>query len=937
MKKNFKWVIALAPLIFMGCSDSIESIIVPLKSGDDVQFAVAKNLGTPQTRTMYEDQWDEKTIQAIYWGNYMSGKNDTVSIYCPDTERGFAKYHVNPLSNSSVAETIVKTGNIGVQWGAQNTAHTFYAFYPANRASESLQGDNKSVIRATLKTGQSPILYKQKANGDDISKLAVIESFKSYIDSQINSSGGVAETTPRTIYGMPDMEAAVMVARKTMAAEEFGNPVPLQFNVLADVLDITINGPITPNTLNGNDLPEGQREAKFIRIQAVTVEVVDLTTGGEAAAADPSKYEIDVDYPISGTFDLDMSAEAQNAGNMVTNVQGDPVIQLQTSQTDAQGGVYYPTLFVRSDNHTNVDKLRLRTFLIPGQITGQTLNRLRIHVQTDCGDYYKMLKNDDSGFVSGQIYPVKLNYFQMAGQTFDLKKWIGQLDPDIYISELSIPGAWHAANTNYQGAHTMKELYNAGVRAFEVHTLNGTIPQEYNNLGTGFNKETAEYYPEHLNESTTEGNVTRGEQQGNLTEGSSTSSTSEIYTSAGIGSRTYTNTETETQTVTAQFEVTQSGTISYKQKPKYSLRLYRTQNVTSTDPNPDSSLSDAVIELSEVMNKDGLIVLEFGMDGQRGVTVPYRNVSVQRERKGVVSVTGTRTRTRTQTGSSTWSISGWSTPEYGEWSNWNDWSSVTWNSTPTPDGEWTTTGSSISYVNTDVNATEAWVVAVQSCLNRLKSYPNNQTKKPYTVYPYEVTRNTTIRDVQGSVIVKVNTNNVENQDTGNENGWEPNTPALFSRWLNAEVPQTINMKWGQPIVPTPLIENSDDDMRWCFSELDNIGSSCDSRKRSIDAMNSIAYGNYLGGRHRTFYETSLGGYLNGSINETNCISVAEILNTYGLEKISNPSRNPCPLGLVFMNYVIPPSDNNKIPSAELIRAIINNNRAFRLHRITDGK
>lgn len=39
------------------------------------------------------------------------------------------------------------------------------------------------------------------------------------------------------------------------------------------------------------------------------------------------------------------------------------------------------------------------------------------------------------------------------------------------------------------------------------------------------------------------------------------------------------------------------------------------------------------------------------------------------------------------------------------------------------------------------------------------------------------------------------------------------------------------------------------------------------------------------------------------------------------------------MGLVFMNYVIPPTgEEDTFKSSELIRAVINNNKAFLLHR-----
>lgn len=101
-------------------------------------------------------------------------------------------------------------------------------------------------------------------------------------------------------------------------------------------------------------------------------------------------------------------------------------------------------------------------------------------------------------------------------------------------------------------------------------------------------------------------------------------------------------------------------------------------------------------------------------------------------------------------------------------------------------------------------------------------------------------------------------------------------------------------------------------------------------------MNGVAASNYADGTHRTFYETSLGGYLNGSQSASNCLAVAKELHPYVLKRLGNPTRQQVPLGLVFMNYVIAlDGQEETYKSSELIRAVINNNKAFRLHRKGD--
>lgn len=895
MKLNCKWALVLLPLFFAGCEDKIEQPTPSIAyEGDDVRFSVDNS---PNSRTMYQDAWDETKPQAIYWGNYVTGDEEFINIYCPDNPgRGFARYKVNPKSdgNSNVAETIVKTSEIGVQWGASGKPYTFYAFYPADRASTTLENGN--TIRATVGTGQSPQAYKYAEitageTSPDLNTLTELESFKTYNEANYNPSGSIATGGAKTIYGMPDMNAAVMVARKTMPAEKFGYDVPLQFKVLADVLDITLNGPVRPNTLNTDS------EAQFIQIQAVTIEVVtpkeNNSTDKEGnPITDVSKFETDNSVLISGSFDLNM------ADGTVSNISGNSTVQLQTSMSNADGGVYYPTLFVRKDAestaYADLDHLRLRAFLIPGQITGSNLNKLRVHLQTNCGDFYQMLENDGN-FVTGNIYPVKFGFFKVRGADFDLKAWIGQLNPNIFISELSIPGAWHAANTNYQGSHSLKEMYDAGVRAFEVHTKNGTSLRQAGNMENDFDlSSTTDNFEEPFIRTNT-GSPTIKNDVTNVTNGSAESGSWNIDGTTYSYRRPVTGTagSVEIKTVTEAYTV-----------PKFWLRLYRTQDTSESEP-----LSDAISNLHSTMNESGIIFLEVGMDTQKDVSdVPYRSLTT-------TTVTATKTNA---------TVRGYQYSRYGV-----IWSESYWDTADMSGAQETTDTQTVANGTFTLNGKEAWAIAVRSCFENLAD--------KNIIYDGALTRFTTIAQVKGKIIAKVNTNDEYNEVSY---AWGTNTPALFSRWIDgsAKTPLTINLKWKSPVAPyMPGTEEPDSDpdaLRWCFSELDNIigyGSSLKERQDAIKEMNTIAAKNYKGGLHRTFYESSIGGYVSNESDPYG--AVAKSLNTFALSRITNPTREAVPLGLVFMNYVIPPTgEETTYNSAALIRAIINNNKAFLLNR-----
>lgn len=903
MKKKLKWAIALAPLMFVGCAEQIE-VGPKASSGDDVLFMV-ENTSNGTTRTMYQDNWDDKNPQAVYWGNYLETTPEYINIYCPNTERGFAKYEVTPQKdadnkNTNVAATVAKVSDIGVQWGAENIDHTFYAFYPADKAKETLEGGN--TIVATVDGDQSPQMYKQKETAEtnfNTETFKKIGSFEDYNKEEYGSDGSSLKTKPsKTIYGMPDMSAAVMMAKTSMAGK-YGDKVPLEFKVLADVLDLTFNGPVSPNSLGGN--AGGTKVTRSqIKIQSVTIDVVTPGTG--TTQKDIAEFPIDNTKSISGSFKLDMDAE------QVTGItDGKPTVTLETSM-----GGGNPTLFVRTEigdtdtpTATQIDHLRLRAFLIPGQIKGTDLNKLRIHIQTDCGDFYKMLVGDDTD-ITGKIYPVKLGYFKQRGQEFDLTRWIGQLDPNIYLSELSIPGAWHAANSAYQGnlgVDGLLVLYKAGVRAFEVHVKNGTDLRKAGDMETAFNfnTETENFkYP-----FTYSSNISY-----NLTNPS--------YGARESGTWYVNGTKYSYRRSVTATSVKKTSDITEYIVPKFWLRLFRYSGDTTTP------MSTALEKLHGVMNSDGLIFLEVGEEGSSAISgVKYRSGKSYNQtlEKNDVTITGYQ----------------YSNSNYS-WLTVYDFDMSGATETKADEKELPTGGTF------SLTAREAWAIAVRSCFENLANKD--------IVYEGKLDRFTTINDVKGKIVTKINTNGFD--DKGNSEAsylWGDNTPGLFSRWIDgsADTPLTINMKWKSPVEPyisrfSNELDPDENALRWCFSELDNIvgfGSSVKKRQQAIIEMNKIAATNYAGGLHRTFYETMIGGYTGGSWSggtETTCLGAAKEFNPFVVNRLSDPTRQNVPLGLVFMNYAIPPTGGeDTYKSAELIQLIINNNKAFRLHRSTDGK
>ena len=101
-----------------------------------------------------------------------------------------------------MAESITKVGEAGVQWGAEGTAHNFYAFYPAENAGDAFVGDGDNMIRASVDNGQSSKAFRAVVGGG----TTVYDGQYSLTDVQNNSAQNTASRA--TIFAQPDMSSS---------------------------------------------------------------------------------------------------------------------------------------------------------------------------------------------------------------------------------------------------------------------------------------------------------------------------------------------------------------------------------------------------------------------------------------------------------------------------------------------------------------------------------------------------------------------------------------------------------------------------------------------------------------------------------------------------------------------------------------------------------
>lgn len=249
-------------------------------------------------------------------------------------------------------------------------------------------------------------------------------------------------TTPVTnLQTNADMNCALMIAKEKGYTPSTDNQakVGLQFEPFATMLDVTVNGTTGSNTQT------------TVRITSVIIEA---------------------DAPIAGDFTYDYESGALTLGPNTSNS-----IAINTKFKDKDGNEIGVTM---GQNST----LNVRAFLIPNP----AITQLKVKVVTAAAQTMtKTLKMDK--FKNSQIHFPKLPKIDVDDLQFDYTIWLSQLDPNIYISEISMPGT--ALSFNYLASDATKktqtlnltEQFNKGVRVFQSHINLGDDPSLTNENG----------------------------------------------------------------------------------------------------------------------------------------------------------------------------------------------------------------------------------------------------------------------------------------------------------------------------------------------------------------------------------------------------------------------------------------------------------------------
>lgn len=425
--KKFSYI-ALSALALSACSDEKDMPGIQPTPGQDVNFSTTVDAESSLSgaRTIYDDE----AMATGYWRiNWLNG--DMINVCSPQAETGFstAPYKVINTTDEGAddntlnyAKQLGLVNETGVRWGSAASAN-FYAVYPyvegVNNFTTVGTSDEHTTITATV------------------------------AEEQVNSVPTYTNTATNNIFVKGDMPNNVMYSAETNVPNGT-KTVNLQFHPVSTVLQINLG------CLSVGTGATGRVDNE------ITIRKITLTA--------PSGVN------ISGDLSMAFGNTTQTATPDVTIKNGKNSVSLETRYsgtyiTIPAGGTMTANMFIT----------------VPSANSGYTIdNTWTITVEAIEGTFSKPLDNTTTAgktteLLPGEIHQINLPKFNRDTEwKYEGGSWLSTIPTNVYVSELSLPGAWYAYDGSgkqegYQVSNTsVTQLFNAGVRAFHLETRVGS-------------------------------------------------------------------------------------------------------------------------------------------------------------------------------------------------------------------------------------------------------------------------------------------------------------------------------------------------------------------------------------------------------------------------------------------------------------------------------
>lgn len=328
--------------------------------------------------------------------------------------------------------------------GRQQAAYTVHGVkdqYSATATKNSEIGIQLSDANTYDFYGMYPAQNVKANSGSGHSLSATMPIFQTASTTEImNSENNVGnlETTA-------DMNSALMIAKEAgfMPNTQNNAKVNLQFEPFATTLNVTVNGV----------------EQSNFNYKVLITSII-----------------IEANAPIAGDFTYNYETEAITFGENASNF-----IRIDTRFKDAAGHQIGVPMGPDS-------KLNVRAFMIPNP----NVKSLKVKVVT--GAAQTLTKNlNMNNFKKSQIHFAKLPKINASNLQFDYKIWLSQLDPNIYLSEISLPGSAltfsYKLSEDYKKTQTLDltKQFENGIRVFQFHvnTVNQTSTYDGGSTSVG--------------------------------------------------------------------------------------------------------------------------------------------------------------------------------------------------------------------------------------------------------------------------------------------------------------------------------------------------------------------------------------------------------------------------------------------------------------------
>lgn len=328
--------------------------------------------------------------------------------------------------------------------GRQQAAYTVNGVkdqYSATATKNSEIGIQLSDANTYNFYGMYPAQNVKANSGSGHSLSATMPIFQTASTTEIMNS----ENNVGNLETSADMNSALMIAKEAgfMPNTQNNAKVNLQFEPFATTLNVTVNG-IEQSNFNYKVL-----------ITSIIIEA---------------------DAPIAGDFTYNYDTKAITFGENASKF-----IRIDTRFKDAAGHQIGVPMGADS-------KLNVRAFMIPNP----NVTSLKVKVVTSAAQTLTKTLNM-TNFKNSQIHFAKLPKINASNLQFDYKIWLSQLDPNIYLSEISMPGSAltfsYKLDKDYQKTQTLDltKQFENGIRVFQFHvnTVNQTSTYDGGSTSVG--------------------------------------------------------------------------------------------------------------------------------------------------------------------------------------------------------------------------------------------------------------------------------------------------------------------------------------------------------------------------------------------------------------------------------------------------------------------